>query len=179
MLDQAILEYGKERGFHPKTLERWLALSQEDKGAVLELVTELKVGENHLKDFLDWLEEISLRDGVSISSVLRSASLVRILTDPRLSRNDRLKRVKEEVRRLRFPRLAEIEEGIEKRIRALKLKPQIQISFPPGLEGGALTLQVRATRYEELKGLVRELSRAVENKEVEEIFALLEGRTDG
>jgi hypothetical protein len=176
MLNQAIIDYAKEKGFHQQTLERWLKLSEADQEAFLGLVQGLKMGENHLRDFLDWLEEIALRDGVSLRHVLKGESILRISSDPRLGRSDKLKQIKEEVRRLRFPRLSQIEGEIQKRIREMRLKPQIRISVPPGLEGGALTVQVRAGSYEELRELFGEIGRAFDSKAMREIFDLLAGR---
>lgn len=160
---------------HRQTLDRWLKLAETDRDALWGLVRELKLGENHLKDFLDWLEEISLRDGVSFCGVLNDKSLQKISSDPRLGRNDKLKRIKEELRRLRFPRLARIEEEIRKRIHELGLGPQLRITAPPGLEGGRLAVQMKASSYEELERSVGELKQAMEKKALKEIFALLGG----
>ena len=177
MIDQSIIEYAKQKGFHPQTVERWLRLAEGDRAAILELVEELKMGENHLRDFLDWLEEIALRDGVSLCAILQRESILRISSDPRLGRSDKLKQIKEELRRLRFPRLSRIEGEIQKKIREMKLRPQIRISVPPGLEGGSLTVQVRATSYEELRRLVGEVQEASETEAMREIFALLRGES--
>ena len=175
MIDQQILAYGTKKAFHQKTLDRWLKLAENDRGALLALAEGLKMGENHLRDFLDWLEEISLRDGVSIRDILTGESFERISSNPRLGRGDKLKRIKEEVRRLRYPRLRQIEGEIGKRIRELKLIPQIQMSVPPGLEGGALNVRLRATSFEELGQLVDAMGQALERKAMKEIFALLGG----
>ena len=120
------------------------------------------------------MEEIALRDGVDLCEILQREPFLRISSDPRLGRNDKLKRIKEEVRRLRFPRLTSMEEGIRKRIQEIRLSPQIRITVPPGLEGG-LTVQMRAASYKELERLVGELSELLEKKAVQEIFSLLEG----
>lgn len=175
MLDKEIVEYAREKGLHQKVLDRWLGLADADQGALLDLARGLKIGGNHLTDLLDWLEEIHLRDGTSPSEVLRKESVSRILSDPRLGRNDKLKRLKDELRRLRFPRLSRIEEEIQKKIREMKLKPQIRTLVPPGLEGGALTLQLKASSYEEMRELVRELERVLEREEMKELFDLLRG----
>ncbi len=177
MLDREILAYGREKGFHQQTLERWLKLAAPDQEALLGLVQDLRIGENHLRDFLDWLGEIALRDGVSLCDVLRRESISRISSNPRLGRNDKLKQIKDEVRRLRYPRLSQIEGEIQKRIREMRLKPQIHISVPPGLEGGVLTVQVRATSYEELKRSVVELGQALERGTMKDIFDLLRGES--
>lgn len=142
----------------------------------MDLARGLKMGENHCRDFLDWLEEIALRDGMSLCEILKGESLVKVSSDPRLSRNDKLKQLKEELRRLRFPRLARMEEEIGKRLREMKFSAQIQITIPPGLEGGRLTVQVKATSHAELEKSVRELAQSLENKAMKEIFALLSGR---
>lgn len=131
-----------------------------------------------MRDFLDWLEEIALRDGLSFRDVLNGAALARISSDPRLGRSDKLKRMKEELRRLRFPRLARLEDEIQRRVQEMKLGPLIQISFPPGLEGGELTVQVKASSHETLRKLVEELAGTLEKRAMKEIFALLRGGED-
>ena len=175
MIDQKILAYSQLKGFHKQTQERWLALSEVDREALLTLAQALQVGENHLRDFLDWLEEIALRDGVSVAQILNREELSRVMSDSRLGRNDKLKRVKDELRRLRFPRLARIEEEIRRRIREMKLKPQVLVTVPAGLEGGAVRIEMKATSYDELKRVFGEMARVVEEDAMKEIFTLLRG----
>jgi hypothetical protein len=152
-------------------------LSEADGAALLQLAEALKVGENHFKDLLDWLEEISVRDGAGAAQVLGREELGRIVSDPRLGRSDRLKRLKDEVRRLRFPRLARIEDEIGRRVRGMKLDSKVQLTVPAGLEGGAVTIQMKAASHEELKRLSAEVARVVEEESMKEIFALLRGET--
>lgn len=135
----------------------------------------LKAGENHVRDLLDWLEEIALRDGVAIRDILRSEAVIRISTDPRLGRADRLKRVKEHLRRLRFPRLSRIEDRIQTRIRSLKLHRAVKLSAPAGLEGGALRVEFSAENCAELRGILESLERASASAPLAEVFRLLQG----
>ena len=175
IMTEEILDYGKSKGFHPHTLERWLKLTEPAQAVLFKLVRELKMGENHFRDIVDWIEEISLREGMEVHEILSRDSISKISSDPRLGRSDKLKRVKEELRRLRFPRLARLEQEIQERIRLLKLGPQIQISVPPGLEGGVLMVQLKSASYPGLKGLVEELGRVVEREPLKEIFDFLGG----
>ena len=153
-INDLILAYTKERGFHHHTVERWLGLSEPDREALLTLARGLNIGQNHLRDLLDWLNEIQLRDGVSCAEILNREELSRIMSDPRL---------------------AGIEEKIQKKIRELKLKSQVVISVPPGLEGGTLSIQLTATGQEELKRLMEQVGDVVARDEMNEIFALLRG----
>lgn len=175
MSETEIHQYAKGKGFHLQTLQRWLGWDQPARDALLRLAVGLKVGENHLRDLMDWLEEIALRDQLTIGEILARRSITDIESDPRLGRADKLKRVKEELRRLRFPRLAQTEDSIRLRIQELKLYPQIRLTVPPGLEGGKLLVELRASSAEELKRLAVKLAEASDKYSVQEIFALLVG----
>lgn len=150
-------------------------MAEPDREALFGLAQGLRLGQNHLRDLLDWLEEIALRDGLSPCDVLRREPLAQISSDPRLSRSDKLKRIKDEVRRLRFPRLSRTEGAIHNAIREMKLNPAIQITVPPGLEGSSVTVQLKSSSYQELKRLVGELERALESESAHALFMLLRG----
>jgi len=124
---------------------------------------------------MDWLEEIALRERVAVHAILASKTIAGIETDPRLGRADRLKRIKEQIRRLRFPRLAETEDAIRAKIQELKLHPEIRLSVAPGLEGGSLRVEFSAASHDDVKGLAERLQDAAENKPMAEIFDLLSG----
>jgi len=140
-----------------------------------EIAFALKVSENQLRDAMDWLEEIALRDQSTIHEILGGSVITEIHTDPRLGRADKVKRIKDQLRRIRFPRLAETEDAIQKRIQSLKLQPEIRVSLPPGLEGGRIQVEISAASREELKRASKKLSDATENELTAEIFTLLSG----
>jgi hypothetical protein len=171
-MDQEIRSYCRTKGFHLHTEARWLGYNESDRGALLEMMREVRPGENHFKDLLDWLDEISLRDSTPIATLLRTY-LSDIVTDPRLGRNDKLKRLKEELRRLRFPRLAGIEDEIQRRIRNLKLPSGISIAVPQGLEGGNVLVKIEATSQEDLRRLAGEALRAADSDDMKHIFRML------
>ena len=176
MSESEIRAYAQERGFHRQTLERWLGWETKDRAALQDLAVSLKASENHLRDMMDWLEEIALRDHIGIGDILAAKKIEELKTDPRLGRADRLKHIKEQLRRLRYPRLAATEEEIHKRVQALKLHPQIRLSVPPGLEGGRLQVEFAATSALELRALVGKLCEALAAPSVAEIFGLLSGQ---
>ena len=124
---------------------------------------------------MDWLEEIELRDGVVISELLQSKTMTDIRTDPRLGRADRLKRLKDQVRRIRFPRLSQIEDSIQAKIRQLKLQPAVKLLVPAGLEGGDLQIEFTARSPAEFKSIVANLGAAAESENLAEIYLLLKG----
>ena len=177
MPEPEIREYAKEKAFRPQTLARWLGWERPDRDALYRLAFALKIGENHLRDVMDWLEEISLRDGVQVREILGGGSIAALESDPRLGRADKLKRIKDQLRKWRYPRLAQTEDSIRARIQELKLQPEIRLNVPAGLEGGRLRVEFDASNQDELRRLVAKLSDAAGKEAVREIFALLAGRT--
>ena len=157
-------------------MARWLAWEQPDRDALYRLAFALKIGENHLRDLMDWLEEISLRDGLQVRQILGNGSIAALESDPRLGRADKLKRIKDQIRRWRFPRLAQTEDSIRARVQELKLQPEIRLTVPPGLEGGRLRVEFDASSQDELRRLIAKLVDAIGKEAVREIFDLLAGR---
>ena len=175
MSEAAISEYAKTRGFHPHTLERWLSWQEADRDRLGDLAIALKISENHLRDLLDWLEEMSLRDKEKIHCILDLPEIASIETHPRLGRADKLKRIKEQLRRRRFPRLAALENSLAESVKALRLPAAIHLSIPPGLEGGRIKAELEAATASELKELSELLSNAAASEEMTRIFAILNG----
>src|SRR4030095_3836833 len=102
MSEMEICQYAKDKGFHPQTLERWLGWDQPARDSLFRLAKGLKVGENHLRDLMDWLEKIALRDQSTIEEILAGKPITDIESDPRLGRADKLKRETADLRPLRF-----------------------------------------------------------------------------
>jgi hypothetical protein len=177
MGDSEIQTYANQRGFQRNTLDRWLSWAAADREALATLALSLKISENHLREMMDWLEEIALRDGKPIQDILAEKPIYDARTDPRLGRADRLKRVKEQLRRRRFPRLAETEDQIRNHINSLKLQPEIRLSVTPGLEGGQLNVEFEAGTTAEFKVAVGKLNDATSLRSLPAIFELLSGNS--
>ncbi|HEX7232185.1 MAG TPA: hypothetical protein VF452_17470 [Candidatus Binatia bacterium] len=177
MGESEIQTYANQRGLHRHTVERWLSWAPADREALATLALSLKISENHLREIMDWLEEIALRDGRSIQDILAERAICDAGTDPRLGRADRLKRVKEQLRRRRYPRLAQTEDQIRTHINALKLHPEIHLSVVPGLEGGQLKVEFQSGSVAEFSAVVTKLSKIVALRPMAAIFELLSGDT--
>jgi hypothetical protein len=173
-----IRDYGQKKGLHPQTLERWLKWNPSDRDALCQLALKLQIGENHLRDLMDWLEEIALRDQSEIQALLRGKMIEGIESNPRLGRADKLKRIKEQVRRARFPRLTQVEDAVRVRIQELKLHPEIKVTVPPGLEGGSLQVEFSAANKEQLKRQIAKLAEAANSDSLAKIFGILAGYQD-
>src|SRR5262245_59977566 len=143
VLTDQITAYAQQKHLSGQTLARWQAWSEVDQAELLTLAEELQLGENHLHDFVAWLEEIILRDSGTIRGLLSRPEIRRPLA-AKLSRNDKLKAVKDALRKLRYPQLSRLEDDLRAVIKALDLGGRVRVSFPPAFEGNEVTVEIKA-----------------------------------
>lgn len=172
-LNEQLATYAQEKRLSSQTLARWRAWGEEDQAALFVVVRELQLGENHLRDFLDWLEEITARDGGAMRELLTRAEIHHPLQST-LSRNDKLKAVKAALRKIRYPRLSRLEEELRAAVKALDLGSRIQLSFPPSLEGEEVIIELKARNLQELTDSLRRLQHHVDDGSLHRLFALFD-----
>jgi hypothetical protein len=165
--------YAQEKRLHPQTVKRWRAWEDRDQEVLWRLAKELQIGENHLHDLIDWLEEISLRDGETPAEILARQEVQRVLAR-NLPRNDKLKEVKSELRKLRYPRLFQLEEQLKETVKKMDLGRRVEVRFPPFLEGDEIRVEIRARNAAELKESIERLLEQMEEGWVERLFTLLD-----
>ena len=172
-LEAQLTAYAQRKRLSATTLSRWQAWPTEDQAALLTCVQELQLGENQLKDFLDWLEEIALRDVMAIQAVLGQRGIRNALA-LRGSRNDKLKAVKIALRKMRYPRLTQLEASARAAVKALDLDRGVQISFPPAFEGDEITVTFHARNTQELEERLVRLQQRVTDGGFQRMFDVLD-----
>jgi hypothetical protein len=172
-LEAQLAAYAQRKHLSPATSDRWQAWQVGDRAALLTCAEELQLGENQLKDFLDWLEEIALRDETAIQAVLGQREIRTALTT-RGSRNDKLKAVKTALRKMRYPRLTQLEASARAAVKALDLGRSVQILFPPAFEGDEITVTFHARNTQELQERLSRLQQRVDDGSFQRMFDVLD-----
>jgi hypothetical protein len=165
--------YAQEKRLSNQTVQRWHAWTEADQAALLTMVQELQLGENHLRDILDWLDDIRARDGGTVYTLLMRTEL-QLPLQAKLSRNDKVKAVKAAFRKLRYPYLSQLEEDLRLALKALDLGERVRILFPPNLEGDDVTVEIKVRTIDELQRTLAQLQQRVENGSLRRIFDLLD-----
>lgn len=170
---QQIAAYAQRKRLSGTTLARWQAWPGTDQAALFFLLQDLQCGENHLKDLLDWLEEIAVRDEWTIADILERRELRRARATPG-SRNDKLKAVKTVLRKIRYPRLTRLEENVRQAVKALDLDRTGQVSFPSDFEGDEVTVTLTARNVHELRDGLSQLQQRLDDGRFQCVFDALD-----
>ena len=170
---QRIVAYAQRKRLSDTTLARWQAWPATDQAALFSLLQDLQCGENHLKDLLDWFEEITARDEQTVADILERREL-RSARATAGSRRDKLKVVKTVLRTIRYPRLTRLEENVRQAVKVLNLGRTGQVSFPPDFEGDEVTVTLTARNVHELRDVLSQLQQRLDDGRFQRMFDALD-----
>jgi ParB family chromosome partitioning protein len=164
-----IKRYMVEEDVSLENAVRLLEFSPEDQAEIAGVVSQLKLGENKLKEVLTFLREVSLRDGMTVRELVRG-DIEAITADMALSRVQKTHRVRRRLREMRYPRLTGLEKDFQEKLKMLGLSPRISLQPPPYFEGESFRLEVRFSSVGEFKDIVSDLTEASKRKELGEMI---------
>src|ERR1700719_3506643 len=170
---KSVRAWAEPRHLDRAHLERWLALDAYSAAAILDAAARLRLRVGQLQGALEMLEEIALVDNTQVSAVLARAPLKRILegVGPAPAR---ARAFVDELRTMRFPRLARALEQMQAEVAELKLPRTVFLALPKDLGSAELRIELRVRSAGEFKDSLRKLAETADD--VERILDLLGGR---
>ncbi|GIW43330.1 MAG: hypothetical protein KatS3mg077_0612 [Candidatus Binatia bacterium] len=174
ILRQAIREFTSSRHYRDAFVARWISLNDADALALYDLATQLRLGENQLRDLWEWAEDIAQRDRETIAEVLNEPSIRGALQEKQ-SRNDRLNRVKHLLRCRRYPHLSQTEDRARALVRSARLPQTVEVGLPAYLEGDTIRVICRGSSPAELRAALEAALRWATSDACTELFRLLGG----
>ena len=91
-----------------------------------------------------------------------------------LSRNDKLRAVKEALRKIRYPRLSRLEDDLRAAVKALDLGSRVRVSFPAALEGDEITFEIKARSVQELSSSLVTMQQKLADGSLRRVFELMD-----
>ena len=170
------LSHGIQAGILDGTISLAMAhelgrLDPEDRDAAAELLLTLRMSLNRQREVLTMIEEISRREGCSIAGLLRDPGLSSIVGDNDRERHVKTERLRNFLKKRRYPAIHAAGEKMENLIRALRLREQITLTPPKNLEGTEFSLSIRFRDAVELRSLYRSLGEMIERPELRRLLS--------
>ena len=175
-IDAEIRTLAQDRRLPAAHLERWLAMDPASRGSMLTYARSLALRTGQLVSTLELLEEIAVRERITVAEILRRDEIRRIANAP-ASVPSRASAFIEALRQTRFPRLRKMQERLRAEIAALKLPPGLSLDLPKELGSDELTVSLRVRSADELGKLVAALNRS--SAGLARIIELLGGGSQG
>ena len=140
------------------TLAQWPAA---DRAAALPYLADLPFSQSKQEQFLEDVEILARREGVSPGEILFRQPLTQLLHDPNLNPTARAEAVRQLLRRWVNPRLSAALAAFQEALGRLGLRghPRIHLQPPPAFEGPDFHLEIKFADARELKNLLEEIAR--------------------
>ena len=146
------------------TLAQWPAA---DRAAALPYLADLPFSQSKQEQFLEDVEILARREGVSTGEILVRQPLTQLLQDPHLNPTARAEAVRLHLRRWVNPRLSAALAAFQAALGRLGLRghPRIHLQPPPAFEGPDFHLEIKFADARELKNLLEEIARLTAQEE--------------
>jgi hypothetical protein len=172
-IDAQIRELSAQRRLPTSHLERWLAIDPSSRAAMLDIARTLRLRTGQLVTMLDTLDEIAVRERVTVAAILDRVEVRRIANGPG-SAPSRASALLEALRALRYPLLKRMQERLRSEVAALKLPRGILLDLPKELGSDELTISLRVRSADELAHLLDALDQ--KRLEITRIVEMLGGK---
>jgi len=146
----------------------FLRFSPQERVLLSQLITRLKLSKNKQIELSENFAVIKERDGVGIETLLKSEEVNEIFSDQRIGLVAQGDRIREYVRKLRYPQLSKAEEDFRKKKNRLELKG-IDLIPPPYFEGEEFRIHFSFTTVREYKKKIELLRSIADSEEFREI----------
>ncbi len=140
------------------TLSQWPAA---DRAAALPYLSDLPFSQSKQEQFLEDLEILARREGVSPGEILCRQKLTQLLHAPNLNPTAQAEAVRQLLRRWVNPRLSAALAAFQSALGRLGLRghPRIHLQPPPAFEGPDFHLEIKFADAQELKSLLEAIAR--------------------
>lgn len=155
---------------------RIASMEKEDQRALADLLTWAHMSESMLRECIELLKEIALRDGLRIRDILSSLQVKGALERGEGDRVQRGKALREQLLRERMPRWMELRDRFERAKGRLKLSKRVLVKTSPFFETKGVTVTFEAKSPQEFVEIVDELRGTASHWEaLRELFSALNG----
>jgi len=176
-LSLASLDRSIKKAFYEDkiTIEQCQMLSEltpDNQVPILEhLLSRYNFNNNESRQVLQIIEEISLRDSISVNEVLALAE--NSIDNTKKDKNE----LRQELRKIRYPDLTRVEEKYKETVRELKLPKQINLFVNQFFETNDLEFKIKISSHEELSVLTEYLKQRIDAGDIERLLNFIKFRS--
>jgi hypothetical protein len=170
-LEENIKKALAEEQISIKVAKALVETAEDTREALFQWIRTLKFNLNQQLKFLEYVEDIRVRDGVTVSEILSGEVFLTVLENPRLNNPQKAKAVLETLRTRRFPRLVQAQQAVERALSTIPMPPETSIRYDPYLEDPYYHLDIKFKHGKELRDAIDKLHPLRELEAIPEVWA--------
>jgi len=162
------LVYEKNMSF--SCLELSTAFNSLERKLLIPLLRP--IGQNKQREILEYLQEISFRDGVAAWHILKSKEIENITSNKNLSPLQKANDLRLLLRKKRYPNLYSRQQAFNSSLKKVSWPKEVAIDHSPYFEGEEMEVHFKFKDEQEFKNSLSELQKVASRAEFSRIFKL-------
>jgi ParB family chromosome partitioning protein len=154
-----------------KTAKVFVEIEEEAQQVLFKWIDVLKLNFNQQSKFIEYTQDICIRERMSTAELLSEQFIVMILENPRLNNPQKAKAVLDTLRVKRFPRLARAQEAVERAASKISMPSEASIDYDPYLEDPSYRLEIKFKHGKDLLNVISKLHALHELEAIPELWS--------
>ena len=172
-LDNNLLKHCIQRNISIKVLSLLVSIPPENLQFISNVVTSLHLGGNKIRELTAIVDEIVMRDSVSVDELDSEFGIDMILRDERMTNSQKWGKIISLLKERRYPEWTGIEKQLKHNIASLKLQKNMRFVYPQFLEGDRFTIEIDFLNEQELENAAKELAVISKKEALSETIKLI------
>lgn len=135
------------------------SLHPDDAKVMGDVLRSLNTGLNNQRELLELIVELAIIEGTSVSRVLAGQDIAPILAEDDSPLPQRVQRLRQALKKKRYPELSKAEDAFHRAVKALKVDSAIGLQPPRFFEGKTFRLTLSVNSRRQLKSLLPDLEK--------------------
>jgi ParB family chromosome partitioning protein len=147
--------------------------AKKDRLAFFKLSQNLRLGKNRQREFWRIIADVARIENKNVNEILQDTELTKIMSEEKLTPNQKTDNVKREIWCRRYPRYSAIESEFQQTLKEMKLPPHTTLQPPPFFEGEDFKMNFTFKNYADFSDRLRLLQRLKDEGHIEKIRSLI------
>jgi ParB-like chromosome segregation protein Spo0J len=172
-LDESLQKAIAQEEISLKLARTFVETEKSSRQTLFNWISSLKLNSNQQLKFIEYVKDISMRDGLTTLEVLSDGSLTKSVQNPQLNTPQKAKVVLEALRVRRFPRLARAQEAIAKAVAPISMPPGTSIHYDPYLEDPDYRFEIKFKHGKDLMKTINMLHELQHLEAIPELWGIV------
>ncbi|MCU0595511.1 MAG: ParB N-terminal domain-containing protein [Desulfobacterota bacterium] len=154
-----------------KAAKAVLEMEEDSWRPLFKWISLARLNFNQQLKFIEYVQDISRREGLHVCEVLADKALMEVLSDYRLNTPQKAKALLGILKARRYPRLSAAQHSVERALAAITLPEGASIQYDPYLEDPQYRLEIKFSSGKGLKADLHKLHTMLEVEAIPELWA--------
>ena len=147
-----------------------LGFVKKDRLALFDFLIQLKPSVSKQNEIIELVFEISKRENIAVNAVIKAGEIDTIFSNQKFSIPQKLERVREYLKKRRYPQLTKLEEDFESFKKSIGISQDMKFYPPAFFEGNNYEIHLSFSKISQLKKQITILHKMIDSEKLKNVI---------